>query len=467
MINIPKILRAFLVDWPKSLLHKFAAGLAKIILGLLAVAGFVIVAFIGLPLLLSALLLFLAFVLGGIVSVNVFVRWFRDDDTVERPQPLPTLTCDDVDVAKVLGPFNAQEGFRYYDAVFEGGGVKAIAQVGALACFDQFGLRPRRVIGTSGGAIVAAFLAAGARPAQMWELLAETDLTQFIDPPWLPNQRWLRRPLYGLVPLASGVLLRKAAVRGRRFEEVVADRLARVTGEGDVTFADLKRRTGIDLEVVATDITRRRALVLPGDIKDFEGWMDRDPLELPVARAVRMSMALPFIFEPVRLKLASDGTPMDIVDGGVSSNYPIWRFDTNSPNGPSCPTFGFLLDEQLGKAQVASKPTRFVFDYAFNVIQSGVGAIDRIQNAHNEARTIRLPTYGVGTSEFDLAQSMQAQLFEGGFTATCDRLRDFKWAEYVGEFRGGRARVPQGASVPAQFTGQASFDFDGVTYTVE
>jgi NTE family protein len=397
--------------------------------------------------------------------INALVRWFKEEDTVERPQPLPALTCSDVNIEELLGPFNSQPSFRHYDAVFEGGGVKAIAQIGALACFDQVGLRPKRVIGTSGGAIVGAFLAAGATPAQMWELLAETDLTQFIDPRWLPNQRWLRRPLYGLVPLASGVLLRKAAVHGRRFEEVIEDNLRNVCGTANVTFGDLEQRTGVDLEVVATDITRRRALVLPGDIGDFEGWKDRDVMELPVARAVRMSMALPFIFEPVRLKLAEDGTPVDVVDGGVSSNYPIWRYDTTNPGGPSCPTFGFLLDETLGHAQAPSKPVRFVWDYAFNVVQSGIGAIDRIQNAHNEARTIKMRTYDVATAEFDIPAPMQAQLFEEGFAKAREKLLAFKWAQYVADFRGGRARVPSGASVPPEFAGQATFEWEGVTWS--
>lgn len=468
MINIKKVLRSFLFDWPSALSEKFAAGLAKLVLVVLGLGGVALLLLAGLLLVviaLPALLLALAFLLAALV--NALVRWFPKEDDIEHPEPLPVLSCQGVDVAEVLGPFNSQPGLRYYDAVFEGGGVKAIAQIGALACFDQLQLRPRRVIGTSGGAIVGAFLAAGATPAQMWDLLAQTDLTQFIDPRWMPNQRWLRRPFYGLVPLASGVLLRKAAVRGRRFEAVIAAKLKDVCGKENVTFADLKARTGVTLEVIATDITRRRALVLPGAIADFEGWADRDPQELSVASAVRMSMALPFIFEPVRLKLAEGGTPVDIVDGGVSSNYPIWHFDTNAPGGPGSPTFGFLLDETLGHAQVASKPVRFVVDYAFNVVQSGIGAIDRIQNKHNEARTISIPTFGVGTTEFDLSPGMQKQLFEGGFAKANEKLRDFKWEAYVKNFRGARARVPLGAVVPPEHAGKPTFVIGDVTYTVE
>src|SRR5689334_148212 len=48
-----------------------------------------------------------------------------------------------------------------YDVVFEGGGAKGIAFVGALEVLQQHGHTLRRFIGTSAGAITATLLAAG------------------------------------------------------------------------------------------------------------------------------------------------------------------------------------------------------------------------------------------------------------------------------------------------------------------
>ena len=47
------------------------------------------------------------------------------------------------------------------DAVFEGGGVKGIALVGAVAVAEEKGYRWANLAGTSAGAIVASLLAAG------------------------------------------------------------------------------------------------------------------------------------------------------------------------------------------------------------------------------------------------------------------------------------------------------------------
>ena len=47
------------------------------------------------------------------------------------------------------------------DAVFEGGGVKGIGLVGAVAFAEEKGYRWVNLAGTSAGAIVAALLAAG------------------------------------------------------------------------------------------------------------------------------------------------------------------------------------------------------------------------------------------------------------------------------------------------------------------
>lgn len=50
---------------------------------------------------------------------------------------------------------------RYVDLVFEGGGVKGIALVGAFSVLEERGYEPQNMAGASAGAIVAALIAAG------------------------------------------------------------------------------------------------------------------------------------------------------------------------------------------------------------------------------------------------------------------------------------------------------------------
>lgn len=93
------------------------------------------------------------------------------------------------------------------------------------------------------------------------------------------------------------------------------------------------------LQIVATDITNKRLLILPRDIKNF----GLDPDQFSIAKAVRMSMSIPLFFKPVKIE-DNNGKEHIIVDGGVLSNYPIWILDDNTSD-PPWPTFGFKLME--------------------------------------------------------------------------------------------------------------------------
>jgi NTE family protein len=66
--------------------------------------------------------------------------------------------------------------------VFEGGGVRGTALVGAVAAAEEQQITYRAVAGTSAGSIVASFIAAGYETDQMRTVLTETDFKQFQDP---------------------------------------------------------------------------------------------------------------------------------------------------------------------------------------------------------------------------------------------------------------------------------------------
>jgi predicted acylesterase/phospholipase RssA len=67
------------------------------------------------------------------------------------------------------------------NAVFEGGGVKGIALVGALARSTTEELDIRGYAGSSAGAIVAAFANAGYNTTELEDLLKETNYMNFLD----------------------------------------------------------------------------------------------------------------------------------------------------------------------------------------------------------------------------------------------------------------------------------------------
>src|ERR1700753_2947175 len=67
------------------------------------------------------------------------------------------------------------------DLVLEGGGVKGIGLAGAVAAITDAGYLPQRISGTSAGARVGAIAAAGARGAQLVDILRRLDFHAVAD----------------------------------------------------------------------------------------------------------------------------------------------------------------------------------------------------------------------------------------------------------------------------------------------
>ena len=116
----------------------------------------------------------------------------------------------------------------FADLVLEGGGVKGIALVGAISVLEERGYQFRRVAGTSAGAIVGSLVAAGARAAELEEIMRGVDYRRFRDGP-----RW--RDLF--LGKAAALMFRQGIYEGQFVKDWLGERLARL---GVNTFADLR-----------------------------------------------------------------------------------------------------------------------------------------------------------------------------------------------------------------------------------
>jgi len=114
------------------------------------------------------------------------------------------------------------------DAVFEGGGVKGIGLVGAVAVAEERGYQWVNIAGTSAGAIVAALLTAGYSASEMKQIMEELDYNSFKDTSPLD-----RVPIAG--PLAS-LIFEKGIYEGKFFETWIKGLLCKKNVE---TFNDL------------------------------------------------------------------------------------------------------------------------------------------------------------------------------------------------------------------------------------
>ena len=74
-----------------------------------------------------------------------------------------------------------ENGQIYADGIFEGGGVRGVAFLGALRCCNDLGIRWRKLAGTSAGAITAAVLATDLSMDDLEELLGQLDYGIFLS----------------------------------------------------------------------------------------------------------------------------------------------------------------------------------------------------------------------------------------------------------------------------------------------
>lgn len=316
-----------------------------------------------------------------------------------------------------------QQG-RYADAVFQGGGVKAMGLVGALSVAERRGYSWANVAGTSAGAIVAALVAAGYGARELTDILQRVDFGAFRDPPL-----WGRIPFVGP---ALSLVFAKGLYRGDRLEQWLRSVLAE---RGVRTFADVilpdesDPRFRYKLQVIAADVSRGRMLVLPQDMERY----GVAPERVDVARAVRMSAGLPYFFRPVVQQYATGrGNDMSyIVDGGLLSNFPVWLFDVDG--SPPWPTIGFMLcDPCQGRPHTIRGPV----SYASALVSTMLEAHDALYlEAADSVRTIRIPTQGVRTADFDLTEEQRRQLYEGGVAAAEKFFKEWNFTRYVRAYR--------------------------------
>lgn len=322
------------------------------------------------------------------------------------------------------------------DAVFQGGGVKGIGLVGAVSVIEKAGYQFENVAGTSAGAIVAGLLAVEYTAQEIETELQKLDYNNFKDNSILDK--------IGIIGKTINLALTDGVYQGKYFESWFNNllRMKNKTTFGQIRTNSTEERFKYKLQVIATDITDRRMLVLPQDLHS----LGYDPDEFSIARAVRMSMSIPLFFEPVRLQ-DSMGKVHLIVDGGVLSNYPIWLLDDNTAD-PPWPTFGFKLIEpnsrevKAGEKNTINNP----FEYILSLIGTMIDAHDKYyisQSKGDYDRTIGISTVVnldnrekvIKTTDFNITPEESMLLYRNGERAAEAFLKTWDFEAWKQKYR--------------------------------
>jgi NTE family protein len=167
--------------------------------------------------------------------------------------------------------------------VLSGGASLGAAQVGMLEALYEHGIAPDLLVGTSAGALNAAFVASRPQTVATARELGRV---------WRGLQR------EDVFPVSMSALV--GGVCGRR-DHVVPDRGLRQLVRRYCTFDDLADAT-IPLHLVAFDLAEGRELLLSAG---------------PAVDAIAASASIPGVFPPVKM------AERRLIDGGVVNNTPI------------------------------------------------------------------------------------------------------------------------------------------------
>ena len=333
--------------------------------------------------------------------------------------------------------------YHFKNLVFEGGGVKGIAYVGALEELRKRNILDgvQRVGGTSAGAINAVLAGLNYSDEETRKILYELDFKNFLDDTW------------GYVRDTKRLIDEFGWYRGDFFRDWIGNLIRKKTGNSESTFADidaLKAKKGFkELYFIGTNLSTRFS-----EIFSFE----HTP-RMCVSDAVRISMSIPLFFRAIR------NPRQDVyVDGGVLRNYPIKLFDREKYVSAekakktdyydeinkrlaklerpisryvfNKETLGFRLDrkEEISMFRDQAEPQHHkikdIFDYIWGLVDT---YMETQANNHLHSddwqRTIYIDTLGVKTTDFDLSDKKKRKLIESGKKGVREYFRWFDRAK--------------------------------------
>ncbi|MDZ4184967.1 MAG: patatin-like phospholipase family protein [Desulfuromonadales bacterium] len=328
--------------------------------------------------------------------------------------------------------------YHFKNLVFEGGGVKGIAYVGALQELEKRGILPNisRVGGTSAGAITALLVGLNYSLTEIDTILRCLDFKKFLDDSG------------GVIRDGKRLLNDFGWYKGDYFRNWIAGVVKEKTGNSESTFNDIagqKESKGFrDLSFVGTNLST----------KFGEVFSNEHTPRMVVADAVRISMSIPLFFAAKR-SFRGDV----YVDGGVLDNYPVKLFDREKyvdAGHATTPayyqrhndslaaagkdvskyvfnqeTLGFRLDsaKEIAVFRDHAEPDHEKIEDFFGYAKAFIGTVMDSQDSmhlHSDdwQRTIYIDSLGVKTTDFKLSDQTKQALVDSGVAGV---EAYFKW----------------------------------------
>ena len=344
-------------------------------------------------------------------------------------------------VRKSANTTSSECKYHFKNLVFEGGGVKGIAYVGALEKLNERGILQNieRVAGTSAGAMVAVLVGLGYNAKDICDILWSINFQNFMDSSW------------GYIRDINRLINDYGWYKGDFVRDLMGGDIKDKTGDSETTFGQLqamkeKGKPFKDIHLIGADLSTGYSKVFNADTTP----------DVKIADAARVSMSIPLFFAAVK---GVNGDDHVYVDGGLLDNFAVKVFDrlnyvydevnarrteyykkyndalaalNNRPKMRGVPaineyvynkeTLGFRLDgqEEIAmfldpNAEPKVREIKTLFSYTKILVTT---LIDFQNNVHLHTddwqRTIYIDSLGVSSTDFDISESTKNSLVEAG-----------------------------------------------------
>ena len=296
---------------------------------------------------------------------------------------------------------------NYEGLVLSGGGVKGVSYCGVIEALDEESilfdndrnLKIKKFAGTSAGSIICALLAVGYETRELKKIMIDLDIEKLLDDKW------------GIIRDAINFVDDYGIAPGKFFYDLLGDLIEHKTGNKDYTIDQLYNDKNITLVTVGTDLSTMKSVYF------YPNHQNEKYRNIPIRKAVRISMSIPFMFEPVVLDKDY------FVDGGVLDNYPLHAFDGEYPGDTDaklnlCPPNPKILGIKIiTENDIEEKKNQIdcIFEYSFSYINAFLNENDkRIMTPSYWIRTCTVVTPNIPLSNFSLSRDQKINLINIG-----------------------------------------------------
>ena len=291
--------------------------------------------------------------------------------------------------------------------ILSGGGIKGIAFIGALHALNELNylytnnkLKFKNIAATSAGSIIGSLLAIGYDPNEIEDIMKTMDFQSIID------------DQYGMIRDSYNFLFNYGYAEGTVLYNLLGTLIYNKTGNADYTLEDLYKDKDIKLVITSTNLNEKKTIYF------YSGHENPLYSNIPIRLCIRMSMSIPFVFQPYFYN------DCYFTDGGTIDSYPIHCFDGVTPNDPNARYGDATPNQETIGLKITTKEENEklmihnLYDYSYAYIETFLIENERKNMLpENKERTINIITKPYPLSKFNLTKEEKENLIKQGHEA--------------------------------------------------